>query len=174
MKLGINFCVVALGIVVAVGSADASGKRRNSGSSQPMKRASMASGQRMAGCGLGSMVVEDDSKWSQVGASLLNGTGMQSFAISFGTSNCTEDGAVNASREKEAFTEANLADLRKDVAVGSGEYLAALASLYNCQGENSQVFMSKLSESRESIFQDVATVPASLKIADQAAAQCQI
>src|SRR5690606_41272751 len=58
---------------------------------------------RMAGCGLGSMLIEDNSKWPQVGASLLNGTGFQSIAISFGTSNCTEDGAVQASREKEAF-----------------------------------------------------------------------
>ena len=94
----------------------------------------------MAGCGLGSMVVEDNNKWAQVGAAFLNGTGMQTFGISFGTSNCTEDGVATASREKDAFVEANLADLRRDLAVGQGEYLSSLAGLYGCQGERAAAF----------------------------------
>lgn len=97
-------------------------------------------GHYMAGCGLGSMVVEDPSTWSQVAASLLNGTGFQTFAISFGTSNCTEDGVASASREKDAFVEANLADLRRDLAVGEGEYLSSLANLYGCEGEQASAF----------------------------------
>jgi hypothetical protein len=76
--------------------------------------------QNMAGCGLGSMVVQDTGKWAQVGAAFLNGTGMQTFGISFGPSNCTEDGVASASREKDAFVEANLADIRRVVSVGSG------------------------------------------------------
>jgi hypothetical protein len=90
----------------------------------------------MAGCGLGSLAIQDNNKWSQVGASILNATGFQSIAISFGTSNCTEDGVTQASREKEAFIEANYADLQHDVATGSGEYLSSLASLYGCQADS--------------------------------------
>lgn len=101
-------------------------------------------GQRMAGCGLGSMVVESNDKWSQVAAAFLNGTGFQTFGISFGTSNCTEDGVATASLEKNAFVEANIADLRRDVAVGEGEYLSSLASFYGCQGENADAFGAAL------------------------------
>src|SRR4051812_44427690 len=59
----------------------------------------------MAGCGLGSLAIRDGSKWMQVVAATLNGTGVQTFGISFGTSNCTEDGVATAAREKEAFIE---------------------------------------------------------------------
>jgi hypothetical protein len=100
----------------------------------------MSGGQRMAGCGLGSMVVEDNGKWSQVGAAFLNGTGMQTFGISFGTSNCTEDGLASASREKDAFVESNFADLRRDLATGEGEYLSSLASFYGCTGSSVKAF----------------------------------
>jgi hypothetical protein len=101
-------------------------------------------GQRMAGCGLGSMVVENNDKWSQVAAAFLNGTGFQTFGISFGTSNCTEDGVASASREKDAFVEANIADLRRDVAIGEGEYLSSLASFYGCEGEKVDAFGAAL------------------------------
>ncbi len=97
-------------------------------------------GHNMAGCGLGSMVIQDNSKWSQVGASILNSTGYQSFGISSGTSNCTEDGVATAAREKDAFVETNLADIRRDISVGSGEYLSSLASFYGCKGEKMDAF----------------------------------
>lgn len=100
----------------------------------------------MAGCGLGSLAFKDEEKWTQVGASLLNGTGMQTFAISFGTSNCTYDGVVDARLEREAFVEANYADLTRDIAVGDGEYISALATLYGCHGENKAVFKSAVHE----------------------------
>jgi hypothetical protein len=85
-------------------------------------------------------VLEDRGKWAQVAAAFLNGTGMQTFGISFGTSNCTEDGLASASREKDAFVEANFADLRRDLATGEGEYLSSLASFYGCQGESVKAF----------------------------------
>lgn len=99
---------------------------------------------RMAGCGLGSLAFDSDEKFNQVGASLLNATGMQSFAISFGTSNCTYDGITEASRERDAFVEANLADLNRDLARGNGEYALALASLYGCEGKAREMFVEEL------------------------------
>lgn len=109
----------------------------------------MSGGQRMAGCGLGSMVVENNDKWSQVAAAFLNGTGFQTFGISFGTSNCTEDGVASASREKDAFVEANIADLRRDVAIGEGEYLSSLASFYGCEGEKADAFGAALHRNQD-------------------------
>jgi hypothetical protein len=134
---------ILLGSVVAlvfVAQAQAAERKR------PVHHAEMATApashasQNMAGCGLGSMLVGENSKWSQVGAAFLNGTGMQTFGISFGTSNCTEDGMATASREKDAFVEANIADIRRDLSVGSGEYLASLSSFYGCKGEQVPAF----------------------------------
>ncbi len=115
------------------------------------------SGQRMAGCGLGSMVIEDNNKWAQVGAAFLNGTGMQTFGISFGTSNCTEDGVASAAREKDAFVEANYADLRKEVVSGRGEYLASLASFYGCEGNAVDSFGKSLQKNQDSLLSTTAT-----------------
>jgi hypothetical protein len=106
----------------------------------------------MAGCGLGSMAIQDNSKWAQVGAAFLNGTGMQTFGISFGTSNCTEDGMASASREKDAFVEANLADLRRDLSVGSGDYLSSLASLYGCKGAQAVEFNRALRKHQSNLL----------------------
>jgi hypothetical protein len=129
------------GLILVSAQAEAAPRRRAKPRPQPSYETSYEEPARsaggphaMAGCGLGSMVIEDNSKWAQVGAAFLNGTGMQTFGISFGTSNCTEDGVASASREKEAFVEANLADLQRDVARGEGEYLSSLASLYGCGG----------------------------------------
>jgi len=132
-------------------------------------RGGAAVGHRMAGCGLGSTAVQDPSKWSQVGASLLNLIGMQTFAISFGTSNCVEDGVAAAGREREVFVEANLEDLRRDVAAGEGEYLASMANLYGCQDNSS--FNSAISQEKEAFLGasfDEATV-----LLDTAAASCE-
>lgn len=146
--------LVAMAVLVS-SAAEAAPRRkaapaRNTYDSYEAPRAfGGGSGQRMAGCGLGSMVVENNDKWSQVAAAFLNGTGFQTFGISFGTSNCTEDGVASASREKDAFVEANIADLRRDVAIGEGEYLSSLASFYGCQGEKADAFGAALHKNQD-------------------------
>ena len=48
-----------------------------------------------AGCGLGSLIFEGDQTWwKQVLATTTNGTGMQSLAITLGTSNCWADNGL--------------------------------------------------------------------------------
>ncbi|MGZ3670052.1 MAG: DUF3015 family protein [Bdellovibrionota bacterium] len=105
----------------------------------------------MAGCGLGSMLIQDQGKWPQVGAAFLNGTGFQTFAISFGTSNCTEDGVASASREKDAFVESNIADIKRDLSVGKGEYLSSLASFYGCKGDQAASFGRSLRKHQDKV-----------------------
>ena len=60
--------------------------------------------------------------------------GIQSFSITSGVSNCTEDGVAMAGRERELFAEANFQDLRQEAAQGQGENIGALAGLYGCHG----------------------------------------
>ena len=57
----------------------------------------MADGYGPAGCGLGSMIFEPDSGFTQVFAATTNGTsGNQTFGITSGTSNCASGGVVKA------------------------------------------------------------------------------
>ncbi len=169
--------LIVVSLLLAAGMAEANPNKRKStmgaGGGYSAPRAAAKADLGMAGCGLGSMVIEDQGKWAQVGAAFLNGTGFQTFAISFGTSNCTEDGVAMASRETEAFVEFNLVDLRRDLAVGDGEYLASLSQLYGCSGEKADGFKKALVNDREVLFVDEASIPASLKKAGEAAQGCQ-
>ena len=163
MKLKV-VALVAVSVMLAA-NADAA-ERRRGGSPMTAAPQGEKGNQRMAGCGLGSMVVEKNEKWSQVAASFLNGTGFQTFAISFGTSGCTEDGVASAAREKDAFVEANLADLRRDVAAGEGEYLTGLASFYGCQGNGSASFGAALQRHQDEILG--ASADEASRVIDQA------
>lgn len=85
-----------------------------------------------AGCGLGSMLFEPDSGFTQIFAATTNGTsGTQTFGISSGTSNCedTSGGSTSA----QAFVETNRAALAKDIARGRGETISSLSELAGCQ-----------------------------------------
>jgi hypothetical protein len=54
---------------------------------------------------------------------------MNTFAISSGTSGCTNDGQVWASEKVNMFASTNLDHLMQDMAQGNGEHLASLATL---------------------------------------------
>lgn len=152
--------VLALSGVANAASAPKAAKKSKSVDSYIVNNST--GGHKMAGCGLGSMVIEDPSKWAQVGAAFLNGTGMQTIGITFGTSNCTEDGVATAAREKDAFIEANYADLRREVVVGNGAYLSSLASLYGCKGEAALSFGHALQKNQEQVLKASSTEASSV------------
>jgi hypothetical protein len=86
------------------------------------------------------MVIQTNGM-GQTFAATTNGTsGTQTFGITSGTSNCTSDGVVAANRQREAFAEASLPHLLRDMAVGRGEYLAGLGILYGCSREALPLF----------------------------------
>lgn len=93
----------------------------------------MADGYGPAGCGLGSMIFEPDSGFTQVFAATTNGTSWnQTFGISSGTSNCDSSAAKKADSAK-VFVQANRATLAKDIARGNGETIVSLTQLAGCQ-----------------------------------------
>lgn len=107
----------------------------------------------MAGCGLGSLVLGKSG--SQLFAATTNGTmGNQTFGITTGTLNCTDDGVAMNDREQELFTEANFEVLKQEIAMGQGENLYALASLMGCDETQSQVFTSSLQAHGSDIVSD--------------------
>jgi hypothetical protein len=84
-----------------------------------------------AGCGLGSLIFEPNSGFTQIFAATTNGTfGSQTFGISSGTSNCSDTGGGSASAK--AFVETNRTALAKDVARGQGETIESLSRLGGC------------------------------------------
>jgi len=103
-----------------------------------------AAGYGEAGCGLGSLVWQDSSKQKdpifQILASTTNGTfGSQTFGITTGTSNCN-DSIFKVEKEREVFAAINFSTLVKEMAMGEGDNLNTLASLYGCSSDNFSTF----------------------------------
>lgn len=90
-----------------------------------------------AGCGLGSLVFGDQKGMIQILAATTNDFyGLQTFAITTGTSNCTEDGVALVDRERALFAEANFDVIKQEIAMGKGENVSVLASLYGCDASS--------------------------------------
>ena len=107
-----------------------------------------------AGCGLGNIVFGDQPGLVQVVAATLNGTGMQTFGITSGTSNCTES---NRSARLDLYIEGNKVALATEMSQGQGETVKNLSSILGC--ENQVEVGNILKSNYESIFpkQEVST-----------------
>ncbi len=115
-----------------------------------------------AGCGLGSMVIKEQTKLMQIFAATTNGsTGTQLFGITSGTSGCKSENFVMREKAAHYFAEVNKDDLTREMAQGRGEKLAALASIYGCEGEAGASFAVMTQESYAKI------VPTPLTTADE-------
>jgi Protein of unknown function (DUF3015) len=122
-----------------------------------------AQGYGMAGCGLGSVLFgRDNSVLMQVLAATVNGTGVQTFGITSGTSNCVSGGVVKAEREQAAFAEVNFQDLKRNMAAGGGEFLTSFSTLLGCEDSAKPAFF-KMSQNRyESILPSENATPMQL------------
>src|SRR5215831_12597190 len=114
----------------------------------------------MAGCGLGSLLFgSDNTKLMQILAATTNGTGVQTFGITSGTSNRVEGGVVKAEREQAAFAEVNFRDLKRNMAMGGGEYLASFSTLLGCEDTAKPTFFKMTQMKYESILPSESTTP---------------
>lgn len=91
-------------------------------------------------CGWGSKLFEGDKGIApQVLAVTTNGTfGNQTFAISSGTSGCTQNGVVSSNWKSVMFIDGNKTRLAQDVSAGEGEALGSLANVVGVN-ENDKV-----------------------------------
>lgn len=107
----------------------------------------------MAGCGLGNALIKSNSTGSQIASGILNNLFFpQGFAMTTGTSGCSEDVGSLSSVEKEVYISANYGSIAKEAAQGSGEHLNTLASLMGCD-EKSQDTFAKFSQANyENLF----------------------
>ena len=105
----------------------------------------------MAGCGLGSMVIDENETFPQLGVTLIDGaagslTGYQpTTAMTSGTSNCKEAPSSVASA-RDVFLRANQANLEKEAAMGDGPALYAFAEVLGCEDVQSKVEFNKVSQ----------------------------
>ena len=116
-----------------------------------------AAGYGDAGCGLGSIVFGNQQGGVQVLASTTNGTGIQTFGITTGTSNCNPAGLTKLDKEREEFAEKNYPTLVKEMAMGEGENLETLASLYGCSQDSHADFGSLVQENFSNIVKSDST-----------------
>ena len=115
-----------------------------------------------AGCGLGSVIIKSDGI-VQIFAATTNGTfGTQTFGITSGTSNCGSSGAIVQNKQKEAFAEATLPRLTRDMAAGDGEYLDAFAELFGCSKDARTTFKSVAKSSYGEVYPNTKTSPGEL------------
>ena len=84
----------------------------------------------VAGCGLGSMVFGSQEGAMQIVAATLNSTGVQTFGITSGTSNCGH--GLFAKAEINSFIQSNAVALENDIARGQGETLSTLNNMLGC------------------------------------------
>ena len=116
-----------------------------------------AAGYGDAGCGLGSIVFGNEQGAVQVIAATLNGTGVQTFGITTGTSNCNPAGLVKLEKEREEFAMKNYSTLVKEMAMGEGENLDTLAGLYGCSQDSHANFGSLVQENFSTIVKSDST-----------------
>lgn len=94
------------------------------------------------GCGLGTQLWEGSSGViPKVLAATTNGWfGTQTFGISSGTMGCSQGGVITASARTQMFVADNMDRLVRDMAVGSGETLDALAALLEIEDADRDAF----------------------------------
>lgn len=121
----------------------------------------MAVAQNIGHCGWGSKLFDGQKGIApQVLAATTNGTsGNQTFAISSGTSGCTQDGVVKSSWRTAAFIDANMNKLARDVSRGEGDTLDSLALLLEVSDQDKSQFNETLKNNFGNIFpsQEVTT-----------------
>ena len=102
------------------------------------------------GCGLGKKLWEGWKGQKQIAPQMFmsttNVTGSYSFAISSGTSGCSNDGRIWDSERASLFIGINYASLSEDMARGGGEHLASLATLMHVPLEHQPEFFTMAQE----------------------------
>ena len=110
-----------------------------------------------AGCGLGSLLFEPSTGFTQVLAATTNGTsGNQTFGITSGTSNC--DSGPGSSASAKAFVQTNRSAMAKDIARGKGETISNLSALAGCR--DSVAVGSRLQREFKTIFPNASVTDA--------------
>lgn len=122
----------------------------------------LAAGYGAAGCGFGGMLIKENKILPQIGAWFLNWIGIQTFAITSGTSECGGIKGTMAQKDQEQFVNNNYDSLAKEMAMGEGEGLNTLSDLLGCPAEKRESFASYAKQNYPSLFKEETTAPAEM------------
>lgn len=116
-----------------------------------LSTSAMAGVNSQTGCGLGSVLIKDDSSAVLLALqATTNGTsGNQTFGITSGTLGCKKTQFVMNERAEE-FVASNMDILAKEIAIGHGETLDTLAELLKV--EDKATFSAALQSNYNSIY----------------------
>ncbi len=116
-----------------------------------LSSAAFAGVNSQTGCGLGSVIIKDDSSAVMLALqATTNGTsGNQTFGITSGTLGCKKTKFVMNERAEE-FVASNMDTLAKEIAVGHGESVDTLAELLAV--EDKALFASTLQSNYNAIY----------------------
>jgi hypothetical protein len=117
--------------------------------------AAMAAGENNVGsCGWGTKLFDGQSGViPQALAATTNGTsGNQTFAITSGTSGCTQDGAIRSNWKTAMFIDGNKEKLARDISTGRGEALDSLAHLLGVEAQDRAAFDQVTKDNLARIF----------------------
>ncbi len=105
------------------------------------------------GCGVGSMLWNGKKGVApQVLAMTTNSTFYNTFAVTSGTSGCSQDGVVSSSWKMAVYIDGNKSKLAMDMSRGSGETLDSLASLIGVNEADRATFNRVTKENFAKIF----------------------
>ena len=139
---------------------------------------SLAFADNVGNCGWGSKLFDGSSGPApQVLAVTTNGIlGNQTFGISSGTSGCTQDGVVKSNWQTAMFIDGNKERLARDMSIGHGETLDALAKLMGVSEQDRATFNRATQQNLARIFpsDDVATERVLLALKEILAADRQL
>ena len=160
MKRMLVVAVVVVLSVMLVSSAFASKKSSATGRAH-----------RNVGCGLGTMLFQnnaDDSSLLQAFQATTNAYSFQTFCVTTGTSECDQPSTFVKNDRLNEFVVANMDNLAKDIAMGRGETLEAFAELLQIPTEKRAEFNQKMQTNFAKIFTSENVVLAN--VVDNAAA----
>lgn len=118
------------------------------------------------GCGAGKVLWADFKNQKnilpQAFMATTNLTGMNTFAISSGTSGCTNDGQVWAEHKVTTFASLNFENLAQEMAQGEGEHLSSLAALMGVPAEHQALFFAMTQDRYTSLIRGGESSPVAL------------
>ena len=108
-------------------------------------------------CGWGSKLFSGQRGIApQVLAATTNATsGNQTFAITSGTSGCTQDGIVTSNWKTAAYIDSNKTQFARDTAKGSGDTIASLGKILKIDSSHQDLFAATLKDNFGRIFTGV-------------------
>jgi hypothetical protein len=110
-----------------------------------------------SGCGLGSVIIQKNSKLLQLLSMTTNSFFFtQPLGITSGTSGCSASGLVQNDKELQYFVEINNDDISREMARGEGEKMEILAQLNGCTNPEAQKAFLKMTQGS---YQDIYPSP---------------